>query len=429
MEPIPGIDANENFAGQLRMLHGMGFQDIPKSRLALTRSNGRIQEAIDMLVNDNIPAPDPDEVPLADLAITTRAREALRELKSMGFTNTTANLEALRMSQYDVDKAYIILMEATNGPVKAGSGYDLMAASNPVSVPSPKSSSKKSRKGASAAASKSVSPNAIGEVTLADVLGSAPVWSAGSSTSSPPSRSANSSSRQLYEEYLDVDERYAPNSSKAGRSLSPNFRPVNAPSPQPSTSPSAYNKSSSSSSYRPPSTTTTKSGYTGSKNIASSYDKQSAFSLLSDIDFTEKASMKPVTVPVPPALKAQRSANFSGSPHNARSGQGSQLLELEDLQKAGLLPDFSSDNYLYTNEDPRNFVRTVPVPAAAPNASLLSAALNSSVAGGAATLEAAYASFKTPRSAADPSPAPPLPTRKEEADPFGDEYAVDPFAS
>ncbi|KAI8853833.1 hypothetical protein BC829DRAFT_439629 [Chytridium lagenaria] len=328
MQTIPGIDPNENFAGQLRMLHGMGFQDVDKSRLALKRSNGRIQEAIDMLVNDNIPPEDPDD--LSSLALTSRTREGLRQLKSMGFTNVEANLQALRMARDDVDQAYILLVEQENGPIAV--------AAKPVSVPK---------------------SDLTGGVTLADVLGNAPVWGSAKNTSSN----------------LGVEER----SYQSSRSLSPNLNPHSlVPCPP---------------SYRPSLSTSP----SNPAPRASTSSQSTNYNLLSDIDF----SAKPITVPIP-----------QPSVPNAA-----------DLQRGGLLPDFSADNYLYHADN--GSTRTAMAAAPPASSSLLTAKLNP---GGASTLEAAFASF-TPR-AGDGWEKSAAKQAVEEFDPFGDEFAVnDPFGA
>ncbi|KAJ3113376.1 hypothetical protein HDU96_003479 [Phlyctochytrium bullatum] len=439
---VPGVNPNETFAGQLRMLHGMGFTDLDKSRLgalALKRSNGRIQEAIDMLVNDNIPEETPDDAYLSSLPLSTRTREGLRELKSMGFTNVHANLEALRQARDDVEKAYVILMEAENGPVKK-------KAAEPVAVP------KKGKKSKDQPI-KSVSP--VAEPTLADVLGQAPKW-------------GESGSKGTSSGYLGVsDDRYGGRSpttsaAKLARSVSPNFRPST-----PNYNPSANSSSSSLRSSVVSTNPRTSSLADSIKPTSSS----SAFSLLSDIDFTERDAKRNITVPVPPALRQAKSqeplqssssllipvsnaAPQASGPTVYRSTpvadparrEQSHFLDLEDLQRAGLVPDFREDKELYLPDDDvplgtkmQQYQRMAAVNGApagstgggAASGSLLTAALTTN---GVSQLEAAFASFK-PMSETKTKPvgggaAPPLPPRTVAAnddDPFGDEYAVDPF--
>ncbi|KAI9345031.1 hypothetical protein BDR26DRAFT_857129, partial [Obelidium mucronatum] len=111
----------DDFSGQLKLMASMGLTDVAKNRLALQRSGGRVQLAIDWVTTDSIPA---EGVDSESLAAYVRGKEApqqtndgerrqLNALKSMGFADESLNRRALRESLYDTDKAVEWLINKT----------------------------------------------------------------------------------------------------------------------------------------------------------------------------------------------------------------------------------------------------------------------------------------------------------------------------
>ncbi|KAJ1539634.1 hypothetical protein HK405_012634, partial [Cladochytrium tenue] len=114
------IDPAETFAGQLKLLKDMGFDDLDKCRRALSKSGGKLQQAIEWIVSDTIPEHGADEAPLAAVApVSGPLRRALQQLHSMGFTDDAACIEALSHCGLDVDKAALLLVRNRDGEFNA----------------------------------------------------------------------------------------------------------------------------------------------------------------------------------------------------------------------------------------------------------------------------------------------------------------------
>ncbi|KAJ3025972.1 UNVERIFIED_CONTAM: hypothetical protein HDU68_006412 [Siphonaria sp. JEL0065] len=98
----------------------MGLTDVPKNRLALQRSGGRVQQAIEWVTTDSIPDQGVDTKSLASyvkhkehVPSNDGERKQLNELRSMGFTDDDLNRKALKISLYDTEKAVEWLINKT----------------------------------------------------------------------------------------------------------------------------------------------------------------------------------------------------------------------------------------------------------------------------------------------------------------------------
>ncbi|KAJ3291672.1 hypothetical protein HDU79_002130 [Rhizoclosmatium sp. JEL0117] len=112
-------DDHVTFSGQLKILQSMGFTDTTKSIIALKRSKGGIDAAIERLINSaNEPAPTVQQpsqpAPTHNEDLSKTLRDALNFLDGMGFKNRDDNLAALKKSKGDVDAAVNILVELQN---------------------------------------------------------------------------------------------------------------------------------------------------------------------------------------------------------------------------------------------------------------------------------------------------------------------------
>ncbi|KAJ3159184.1 hypothetical protein HK101_001118 [Irineochytrium annulatum] len=418
------IDPNESFAGQLKILAGMGFSDTDKNRLALQRSGGKLQQSIDWIVTDSIPEHGAEDESLFNLAPMPAARRAgLKELKSMGFTDLEANEQALREARDDVDKAVVLLMQAMNG------GTAQPDASSPASSSKQKGgirlrSSKKQMK---AAAPQGDSTSRA----LADLLGNAPVWgqeggrdstSGGGVTISTPSdagwdgrdsrgdgRPSSSVARSLSPSYQSslLPER------GGGGSLNPQRTASRSLSPSVSRQSPSVSRQSSSVSLR------TVTNGPGSSTSGSPTPSRASTAVNRSVRESQAQ---------PPQQTQQLHGGFLDLDQLRRAnlipefGDGAQpaqnnFLDLKDLQMSGLLPSYK-DNYLYSKSIPP----LVPLPSQGLDSSSSTVGATQMMAG--LSVGGTGADLRPRSSAAEETVVAEPVTGKAEYDPFGDENEV-----
>lgn len=92
----------------LRSLHDMGFTDMTKNRNALTRTNGNVPAAIELMCQE-AELPQPTKVNSMDPRLT--------QLKAMGFEDMAANVAALRQSKGSVERAIELLVAQDTLPI------------------------------------------------------------------------------------------------------------------------------------------------------------------------------------------------------------------------------------------------------------------------------------------------------------------------
>ncbi|KAJ3123253.1 hypothetical protein HK100_011678 [Physocladia obscura] len=119
------IDPEEPFARSLKYMQSMGLSNVPMNRLALERSGGQVQQAIDWVTTDSIPDSGVDTDSLGAYVrrkeqTVTPHQANIKQLRSMGFTDDALNLKALREANNDLDAAVQWLIQKTADPeVKA----------------------------------------------------------------------------------------------------------------------------------------------------------------------------------------------------------------------------------------------------------------------------------------------------------------------
>ncbi|KAJ3069085.1 hypothetical protein HDU98_007835 [Podochytrium sp. JEL0797] len=129
-------DDHVSFAGQVKVLAGMGFTDVMPCLVALKKSKGNVDAAVGLLVSgrDLTPAPSPTtKEPLGASMMGEPAsyslpdtrnepaippskaiQEALGFLEGMGFANREMNLSALKSANGNVDQAVTILVQSAS---------------------------------------------------------------------------------------------------------------------------------------------------------------------------------------------------------------------------------------------------------------------------------------------------------------------------
>ncbi|KAJ3067695.1 hypothetical protein HDU98_009113 [Podochytrium sp. JEL0797] len=96
----------------------MGLTDTVKNTLALQRSGGRVQQAIEWVTTDSIPDTGADNETLAAYVKHKEHpmdsyKKKMQELRSMGFTDDVLNERALRENQNNVDQAVAWIIDKT----------------------------------------------------------------------------------------------------------------------------------------------------------------------------------------------------------------------------------------------------------------------------------------------------------------------------
>ncbi|ORY39630.1 hypothetical protein BCR33DRAFT_788256 [Rhizoclosmatium globosum] len=191
---------NEDFPQQMKLMASMGLNDVAKNRLALARAGGRVQQAIDWVTTDSIPAQGHDNTRLADIYGKKEEkdpqRKMLKELNSMGFKDESLNLRALMEANGDMDGAVAWLIEKT-GDKEVRALFKQATAPSTIS-PTTKSNGKSPSLASSTIKSPALSSSRIAPTSNgSSYYSSTPPSNSSSFTSKPPPSSSSSYSANL----------------------------------------------------------------------------------------------------------------------------------------------------------------------------------------------------------------------------------------
>ncbi|KAJ3041780.1 hypothetical protein HDV00_008670 [Rhizophlyctis rosea] len=146
-------DDNDVFAGQLRLMNGMGFTDNDVNRRALKQTAGKLYAAVDLIVEGKVKeTDDDDDIPLGTRLLNSppRARtpppavryrfpplsvdaqKKIVQLHQMGFKDEGKSRHALSKTNWDPEGAAVLLLDKADELDSGFSAIEVIRTPNPT---------------------------------------------------------------------------------------------------------------------------------------------------------------------------------------------------------------------------------------------------------------------------------------------------------